>query len=295
VHRTFIAVAAALGSALGYGASSVLQQRESEEQPDSESLKLGLLLRLARRPLWLAGLGADGIAYLLQFVALGHGSIAVVQPLLLSGLLFALPMGAVLEHYRIGRRDLVGAGLIVAGLSAFLVASRPANGRPNVSPAGWIVLGVAAVLIIGGLVAYALRSEGVHRAASLGAAAGIANGIVAALTKSSAHLLDHGLVRLVTHWEPYALVAAGAASLMLAQSAFQAGSLAASLPILTVVDPIASTLIGALFFGESRTMTGAAPFLEIGGVAAIVAGVFVLGRSPLVTRTHKQSPAASVP
>ena len=292
MHRILISVTAALGSALGYGASSVLQQRESEEQPDTEALKPGLLLRLARRPLWLAGLGAGGIAYLLQFVALRHGSLTVVQPLLVSGLLFALPIGAVLNHCRIERRDLVAGGLIVAGLSAFLIASRPANGRPDATPTGWILLGVATFVLMGALIAYAVRSDAVHRAASLGAAAGIANGIVAALTKSSAHLLRHGLVPLLTHWQPYALVAAGAASLTLAQSAFQAGSLAASLPMLTVVDPVASTLIGALLFGESLTITGAAPLLEIGGVAAIVAGVFVLGRSSLVTCTRKRAPAA---
>src|SRR5438270_678576 len=152
MHRILISVTAALGSALGYGASSVLQQRESEEQPDTEALK---------------------------------------------------------------------------------------------------------PVLLGALIAYAVRPDAVHRAASLGAAAGIANGIVAALTKSSAHLLRHGLVPLLTHWQPYALVAAGAASLTLAQSAFQAGSLAASLPMLTVVDPVASTLIGALLFGESLTITGA--------------------------------------
>jgi drug/metabolite transporter (DMT)-like permease len=87
-------------------------------------------------------------------------------------------------------------------------------------------------------------------------------------------------------WQLYALLASGAASLALASSAFQAGSLAASLPMLTVVDPIAATIIGALFFGESLTIRGMAPIAEVASLAAIVAGVFMLGRSPLVHCTH---------
>src|SRR5438128_104135 len=98
------------------------------------------------------------------------------------------------------------------------------------------------------LVLLAGRRPGVRRATALGAAAGVANALVAVFSKASAHLLAHGLLHAVTSWQPYALVAAGAASLILASSAFQAGSLAASLPVLTVVDPIAATIIGALFF-----------------------------------------------
>jgi hypothetical protein len=134
------------------------------------------------------------------------------------------------------------------------------------------------------------RTPGARRAASLGAAAGVANGLVAALTKASAHLLGHGIAPLVTNWQPYALIAAGAGSMWLSQAAFQAGSLAASLPMLTVVDPVASTLIGAFFLGESLSVGGGAPVFEILGVIAMVLGVFALGRSPLVTCTHREAP-----
>jgi drug/metabolite transporter (DMT)-like permease len=284
--REVIAVAAALGSALGYAAASVMQQRAAQEEPADEALKPGVLLRLVRQPLWLAGLAADGLAYMLQFVALGHGSIALVQLLLVSGLLFALPLGALVSRCPIGRSDLFAGGLVVVGLATFLTVAAPAPGRGYASTGTWVVIGAGGAIAIGGLVLLAGPRPGVRRATALGAAAGVANALVAVFSKASAAVLAHGVVHALTSWQPYALLASGAASLALASSAFQAGSLAASLPMLTVVDPIAATVIGALFFGESLTIGGIAPIAEVASLAAIVAGVFLLGRSPLVHCTH---------
>ena len=124
--RDVIAVPAPLGAALSYAASSVMQQRAAQDQPADEALKPGLLLRLGRQPLWLAGLATDGLAYMLQFVALGHGSIALVQVLLVSGLLFALPLGALIARCPISRSDVLAGGLVVVGLATFLTVAAPA-------------------------------------------------------------------------------------------------------------------------------------------------------------------------
>jgi len=263
-----------------------MQQRAAQEEPGEETLKPGLLLRLVRQPLWLAGLATDGLAYMLQFVALGHGSIVLVQLLLVSGLLFALPLGALVARCPISRSDVLAGGLVVVGLATFLTVAAPAGGRAEAPTATWVAIGAGGAITIGALVLLAGPRPGVRRATALGTAAGVANALVAVFSKASAHLLAHGLLHAVTSWQPYALVAAGAASLMLASSAFQAGPLAASLPMLTVVDPIVATIIGALFFGESLTIQGLAPLAEVGSIAAIVAGVFILGRSPLVHCTH---------
>ena len=304
--RDVIAVAAALGAALGYAASSVMQQRAAQDEPADEALKPGLLLRLVCQPLWLAGLAADGLAYMLQFVALGHGSITVVQLLLVSGLLFALPLGALVARCPIGRSDVLAGGLVVVGLATFLTVAAPAGGRAEAPIATWVAVGAGGAVTMGAFVLLAGPRPGVRRATTLGAAAGIAipggggtttwrlaHMNLAVFSKASAHLLAHGLLHAATSWQPYALVAAGVASLMLSSSAFQAGSLAASLPVLTVVDPVAATIIGTLFFGESLTISGMAPLAEVGGIAAIVAGVFMLGNSPLVQCTQGAGAAES--
>ena len=284
-------MAAALGAALSYAAASVMQQRAAQEEPAEKALKPGFLLRLVRQPLWLAGLAADGLAYMLQFVALGHGPIALVQLLLVSGLLFALPLGASVSRCPIGRSDVLAGGLVVVGLATFLTVGAPAGGRAEAPAGTWVAVGAGGAIVIGALVLLAGRRPGVRRATALGAAAGVANALVAVFTKASAHILEHGLLHAVMSWPPYALLASGAASLALASSAFQAGALAASLPMLTVVDPIAATIVGALFFGESLTVRGLAPVAEVASLAAMVAGVFMLGRSPLVHCTHGAGPA----
>src|SRR5947208_15784805 len=97
-----------------------MQQRAAQDQPADEALKPGLLLRLVRQPLWLAGLATDGLAYTLQFVALGHGSIALVQLLLVSGLLFAPPLGARIARCPLSRSHLVAGRLVVGRLAQVL-------------------------------------------------------------------------------------------------------------------------------------------------------------------------------
>src|SRR6202011_2644964 len=128
-----VAISCALFSSLLYALASVLQHRAAIAQPQDKSLHLGLLARLVTKPLWLAGIAADGLGFVFQFVALGHGSLVLVQPLLVSGLLFALPLGAWLSGTAMKARDWVGAFLVCIALSMFLLASSPDPGRPGMS------------------------------------------------------------------------------------------------------------------------------------------------------------------
>src|SRR5207245_8987251 len=115
-------VVIALGAAFCYAAATALQQR-SARQATPAGLHPRLLVDLARRPVWQLGIAANVAAYGLQFVALGRGSLVLVQPLLVSALLFALPIGALLSRAPVHRRERLGALVIVIGLSAFLVLS----------------------------------------------------------------------------------------------------------------------------------------------------------------------------
>src|SRR5205807_3423661 len=107
-----------------------------------------------------------------------------------------------------------------------------AGGRTDAPTATWVAVGAGGAITVGALVLLAGPTPGVRRATALGAAAGIANALVAVFSKASAHLLAHGLLHAVTSWQPYALVVAGAASLARASRAFQGGSLAASRPMM---------------------------------------------------------------
>ena len=150
-----MAIAAALAAAFLYALASVLQQWEAERQPAASSLSPSLLTRLARRPRWLAGLVFDVGGYVAQWVALDHGSLVVVQPLLVVGLLFAIPMKTHLSEYRLHGWDWSGALLTTAGLAVFLVVSHPGSGHANVRPFVWVL-----VLCAGGAVAGAMVAVG---------------------------------------------------------------------------------------------------------------------------------------
>lgn len=276
-------VLAALGSSLLYALASVLQHR-SAVAAKGRPLRIGFVVELAGRPLWIMGMAADAAGYGLQFFALRHGSLVLVQPLLVSGVLFALPLSSALNQRRLTAFEWTGAAAVVAGLSLFLVIGHPGSGGHQVTLLGWILVGVATGVPVIALVGVAARqSSGVLRAVLLACAAGIDYGVAAALTKTTAAHLDRGLVHTLLSWDPYALVACAAVGLVLGQSAFQAGPLRASLPALTVVDPVVSVLIGALAFGEPLSAGGAAPVFEVLGLVVMTLGVTALCRSPIVS------------
>jgi drug/metabolite transporter (DMT)-like permease len=273
-----------LVSAFFFALASVLQHRGAAGAPDSECMRPSLLTRLARQPLWLGGIAADLAGFGAQFWALGHGPLALVQPLLVSGLLFALPLAALVAHRRIPARDMAGAGAVVIGLSLFLVVSHPGNGRPASSLA-WVMAGLATMAPVAALSIVALPGGPMNRrrAPVLAAAAGIAYGLGAALVDATAHeLAARGWLHALASWQPYALAAVGMVTLLLAQSAFQAGPLTESLPILTMVDPIVSVVIGALLLGEPIAHSGTDIALELLGIVMMCAGIMVDGRSVLV-------------
>src|SRR5205823_13168937 len=80
-------------------------------------------------PMWIIGILADVAGFGLQFVALDRGSLVLVQPLLVSGLLFALPFGAALTHRRLTASEWLGSAATVAGLALFLVVASPGPGQ----------------------------------------------------------------------------------------------------------------------------------------------------------------------
>jgi hypothetical protein len=277
-----VAVLAALAAALSYALASVLQHWEAEKQPADKALRLSLVARLAKRPRWVAGLGFDIGGYAVQWWALTIGSLVVVQPLLVVGLLFALPMKARFSAYRFHGWDWAGALLTTAGLAVFLVVSRPAAGHTNVSALAWTVVLCSAGVLAGALVAIGHRSSPRWKAVAYGTAGGIIYGVCAALTKSCAHLLSLGVSHLLQSWQPYLLAGAGVAGMVLAQSAFQAGPLDASLPTLSATDPIVSVLIGAVAFGEALRVGVAETSLEVLSFSAVIAGIFMLAHTEAV-------------
>ena len=294
VHRHVLAaslgvVVLSLGAGFLYAVTSVLQHGAMRVIPTEKSMRPSLLLDLLRHRRWLFSNVVDAGGYLLQFLALRAGSLVVVETLLVTGLLFALPLGAAASHRRPQPLDWLATTAIVAGLSGFLVVGRPAVGAGNTSRAGWVVIAIACGAVIAGLAVAAERGPRRWRAPALAAATGVLFGLTAALAKASGHLLDRGLLHALTSWQPYALAALALLGVLISQSAFQAGPLQASLPVLTITEPLAASVIGLAAFHERVAMHGLRAVGATAAVLVLAAGVIGLSRSPLVLGTEPSS------
>ena len=262
------ALVAAIGSALLSALSSVLHHRAGVSHG-------GIMVVL--RPMWVFGTAVAAGGFALHALALQWGQLSVVQPVLVSGLLFALPMAALLDRRRVRLAQLGWSGVLVAGLAVFLASARPAAGR-TVADLGVLALSVGLVLVIAAIAFGAGMRWGRHRAALWAFAGGCGYGLVAALLKHSVGLLALGLPQVLTSWPLYALLAIGPASIAANQAAFNAGPLASSLPMLTIADPVVAVVLGAVVFGEE---TASAPVMVVGqvlGFLVMAGGVVAVTR-----------------
>lgn len=272
------AVAAALGTAACYAAASVLQQTSARAAPPGQGLRLGLIGHLATRPLWLIGQLVSIAAVALHALALASGPLVIVQPLLVTGLLFALPAALLAQHRSPSAPECGWALLLVTALAGFLLAAHADGGTAQPDQSRLLAL---ATLVLAGaatLVAVAAGPGRRHRGAILGAATGATHGLTAALLKTWVATADHGPAAMVTAWSLWALLSVGLVALVLNQTAFQAGPLAASLPPMTIIDPLVATAIGVVAFSESLATAPGALAAQLACAAAMAIAVVALAR-----------------
>ena len=138
------------------------------------------------------------------------------------------------------------------------------------------------------MVALAVRALGSRRALYLAVATGTVYGFTAILTKATVDLFDDGVVQVLGHWQLYALLAVSAVGLLLNQSAFQAGHVAASLPAIAVTNPVLSCIFAVTMFGEHLDAHGpVAVTVTIASIVAMAVGTIALARSPLVAHAER--------
>ena len=269
-----LAAALALLAAVLFAVASAVQQRSAADVPDTEARGVQLLLALARRPRWWAGTLSDTAGFAAQAAALGLGSLLLVQPLLVTTLLVALPLGARMSGRRLRRSDWVWSALLVLALALFAVVGEPTAGVDRAGWRPWLPAWVVLGLLVGGCLAGAAVRRGTARSVLLAVAAGAAYGVGAALTKGVVSLLDDGLLALLTSWETWLLAAALGGGTWLQQSAYQAGSLEASLPAVTVGEPVVAVALGIGVLGE-RLQADGAEWALVGVLVVVMAAATV--------------------
>jgi drug/metabolite transporter (DMT)-like permease len=269
------ALCAAVCMAIGI----VVRQRATMDVPSDQSVSTRMFLTLLRRPIWWAGTGVAVAGYGFQALALAKGSLILVQPLLVSALLFALPLSARLAGRRVTRREWLWAGLLTLSLTLFVLLARP--GPPD-RPATLLVSAIVAVgclVLIVGCVLIARRLDGSQRAVLFAVGVGVLFGVVAVITKIVMHLLNQrGALGLLATPAPYALVVLGIIATLLQQSAFHAGALQTSVPTMLVLEPVVAVCLGAVLLGEELDVGGYELIALVIAVAAMTAATFSLGR-----------------
>jgi hypothetical protein len=286
VSSLVLPVAAALTGALVYGVTGVLQQRAARRVEGSD--QLGLIRGLLIQPVWLLSTIGSLLGFGLQGVALGTGPIVLVQPLLVTGVLFAALTGFLLSRHPVDW-PLMGSLLLTAGgLAAFLLFARPSQGGDTLTVRDVLPLAIGLFVLLMGCLALVVRTHGLARSLALALAAGVVYGVTAAVAKVTIGAFDDGgLFGGLTHWSLWALVVLGPLGFLLNQNAFhEADFVSPPLAVITVTDPLVGIGIGVLWLGET---IGAAPGEVVGevlGLTAMALGVWLVAhRAPHLAAT----------
>ena len=277
-----ISVVLALLTSASNATAAVLQRRAASQARTSRPLGLSLIADLVRRRIWLAGIAMVVVASLLQAGALATGPIALVQPIFIVELPLTLLLSSYVWHRGLARRTWGAVALVTVSLGTGLAAAEPSGGSDRAATGTWILALIATGCFETALIVSALRVSGEPRAALLGLAAACGYALTAALLKEAVSALDQGPVAFFESWQLYGVAIAGVGSLFLLQNALQAGTLAASQPMLTVGDALISITYGVLLFGEDLRL-GWFLVPEIVALVLIVVGYIEIAKSPVAT------------
>lgn len=285
MHGSDLAAALALGAALLIAVGDVFQQRSAHDVTDEPVGHVALLRRLLVDKQWWLGSLLAGAGFGLQAAALGLGSVVLVQAVLATSVVFALPLSARYAGRRITGRQWLWAMLLAAAVTVIVTVGEPTEGQARASLRTWaLVIACLGPVIVVCLVVARLRAGRPVAAVLLGAVSGSLWGVFAVLTKGLVDQLDQGIVALLRTPELYGWVLVAITATTLQQSAFRAGSMSASLPAVSASEPLVGSILGIMVLGETLHPGSAG---EVGLALAVVGmllAIMALARSEAVVQ-----------
>lgn len=278
-----------MGASAAYNVAIALQAMEAREVPGEHGLRLSLILRLLRRPRWLAGAGLNFLGWPLQTVALLLAPLTVVQPCLAAGLLLLLLLGAHHLHEPVGRREVASIAAIIVGV-AVLTAASPQ--RSN-SDAGQGTL----TLVLGGLGALALVPYAISRVRRLsGLPVAVSGGLAFAWsgisTKLLADALNLGHWPGIIGWAAATGVAAGLGTAS-EMTALQSRGATEVAPLVFVTQLLVPALLAPVLVHERWGDTPGGGLVLLAGLLVVSAGSALLAGSRVVQAFTAGEPARS--
>lgn len=287
-----IAVPIAVAGAACMGLASAAQAGSAKQVEAGQTLDPRLFMRLIRQPLWLLGVACTIAGLVLQLLALNFGPLILVQPILITSLLFACTFYAWLGHSRVDIVILLGALLCCGGLAAFLLLAQPTAGRAEAT-SDWGPIPLTIVLFIllaaGALTANRLKHH--SKVLLLALCTGLAYGMTAALMKVlTSQRSSSGFAALFAHPVLYMACILGPVGFLLSQNTFQVGRwLSPALAVIQTTDPIVGVLLGMTWFDERVTVTPVTVTGEAIAGAAVICGIVVLSHRADYLQAGKES------
>jgi drug/metabolite transporter (DMT)-like permease len=278
-----------------FALAAALQQRGQFALAVAGSAVRGVagLVRLLAVPVWLLGTLVLLVGYTTQAVALDHGRLVVVQPLMVTTIVWALPLGYWLTSQHVVRRQVLGAGVVVVGLALFVLVGDPNQGIDDAPAAGLVV---SAVVISAAVVLLMLwLRTGVAaslRAGMLGLCAGLLFGLAATFAKPVLAELDDGIAAAAGDWRTWALLGFGFAGFVIQQLSLATGQLAPAIAAVSVANPALSVILGILLFEERLTRPGWHVVVAVAALLAALGGAVLITLANRETRVPAQLAAA---
>ncbi|MFD6098669.1 DMT family transporter [Nocardiopsis flavescens] len=274
VWSVLLAVAGAFALALG----SALQERDAVRAPGGQVARAGFLLHLLRQPRWLLGTLAAGAGVCLHLLALSGAPLTVIQPIGVTGLLFAIVLSALFNHQRVRPSQIIAGVAVMAGLIGVLLTF-PHGSELPVMPTG-VALVLTGATLSAGLAVYltAHWMPSGARAIALALAGGTAMGATSGL----ARVITANAVAdwtTVVGWLTLLAVVLAAFGGLLMQNAYRTGHFAAAYATLLITDPVVSVGIGAILLGEGAPETPADQVGAFAFAALAMAGTIALART----------------
>ena len=269
----------ALAAAFSNAVNLMTQHSASAGAPKREK-GWRLVAYLFRQPLWLLGWIAAVGGFAFQAVALHYGQLSVVQPILVTELVFVLVLRRVWIRQDVARAAWTAVLVVCGALAVFLAVAEPTGGHPTPETAEWL----SALLVFGGAIAglagLGMRGSPTRRTALFAVAAALAWALMATFLKTATETLTtSGIGGMLMRWPVYALAAAAVTGTLLEQAALHVGPLSVSQPLLVIINPLASIILSIWLFDERFTDSPAKITIAVVAMAILAAGVIALSRT----------------
>lgn len=273
---TFLAVLLAVAGACFNAVSARLQHGGLQKETGDAGLKLSVLLKLARQPVWIAGVVIATAGALLHATALGLAPISVVQPIGVLAFALTTLMSVRLERIRLGGVAITAVIASMLGTVGFVLLAATTARATQVTPTAamhateLVGVTVAVLTIAGGL------CKGRMRCLVLAAASGVSFGYVSLLMRAAIQQYAQG--NGVAWLSAIGIVAGILIGGWLVQHAYASGPPEVVIGCLTVVDPLVAVGLGIVLLGEGSDTSMIIGVAEVVCATVAAAGVVVLTR-----------------